>query len=196
MNAGAFVRRYRWSLAIVLAACLAWPFAFNYLLQFHKPDVPYVTTPPDVVAKILDLAEAGQDDIVYDLGSGDGRILIVAARDRGAKAVGLEIDPELVEKSREAIRAAGLSDRATVRRGDFFLTDLSPATVITLYMDPVLNARLRPQLEGLKPGTRVVSHMFSVPGAKPLRKIVVPSKLTEMDHVLYLFVAPIEWESK
>src|SRR6516162_8343558 len=133
MRLWAFVRRYKWSILIVLAAAALWWPAFNYLADFRAPDVEFVGTPPEVVAAMLDLGGVTKEDTVYDLGSGDGRILIAAARDRGARAVGIEIEPDLVKQSRAAVREAGLADRVTVRRGDLFKQDLSPATVITLY---------------------------------------------------------------
>jgi SAM-dependent methyltransferase len=184
------VRRY-WPLLLVLLAVAAWWPAFNYLVDFRKPDVPLITTPDDVVAAMLDLAEVSEGDTLYDLGSGDGRILLVAA-ERGAWAVGIEIDPDLVEQSRQAIRDAGLEDRVRVRRGDLFKQDLRPATVITLYLRPDLNVRLRPQLDRLRPGTRIVSHTYSMPGARPTRKMAVRSAETKMEHTLYLWVTPID----
>jgi precorrin-6B methylase 2 len=194
MKVWAFLRRYRWSIGIVLVAAALWWPAFNYLVDFRSPDVPFITTPEDVLAALLDLAEVTEDDTVYDLGAGDGRIVIVAARDRGARGVGIEIDPELVDKANEAIRAAGLTKRVKMVRGDMFKQDLTPATVITLYLKPQVNAQLRPQMEKLRPGTRVVSHQFSMAGARPKKKITVKSAETGLEHTLYLWVAPIEWE--
>jgi SAM-dependent methyltransferase len=188
------LRRYRWSILIVLLALVGWWAAFDYLADFRTPDVPYVATPNDVVAAMLDLAEVTDKDTVYDLGSGDGRIVIAAARDRGARAVGIEIDPALADQSREAARAAGLADRVTIHRGDIFKQDLTPATVVTMYLMPHVNARLRPQLDRLRPGTRVVSHMFSMPGARPVKKVEVNSAEAGTTHTLYLWVVPIEWE--
>lgn len=190
------IRRYRWSLLIIITAVLAWYPAYEYLIDFRSPDVPFVTTPDDVVAAMLDLAEVRETDKLYDLGSGDGRIVLAAARDRGARAHGYELDPELVRQSRALIAAAGLSERATVSRGDIFKSDFDDATVITMYLLPQVNTRLRPQLDRLKPGTRIVSHMFSMPGAKPVRKIEVKSNISNLDHTLYLWVTPIEWDSE
>jgi SAM-dependent methyltransferase len=186
--------RRNWPLLIVLVALAAWWPALDYLADFRHPDAPQLWTPQDVVAAMLDLAKVTAADTVYDLGSGDGRIVLAAARDRGAKAVGVEIDPALVDSSNEALRAAGLSDRAHVRRGDIFKQDLTPATVITIYLQPHLNARLRPQLEKLRPGTRIVSHQFSMPGARPAKKLVVNSAESKMEYPLYLWVTPIDWE--
>ncbi|MGL4552343.1 MAG: SAM-dependent methyltransferase [Gemmataceae bacterium] len=193
MKPSAFVSRYRWSILIVLLAAAAWWPLFNYLVDFRKPDVPFVATPTEVVTAMLDLGGVTDGDTVYELGSGDGRVLLAAAR-RGAKAVGIEIDPDLVAESQRAVRAAGLADRITVRRGDIFKQDLTPATVITMYLKPLVNAQLRPQLDRLRPGTRVVSHHFSMPGAKPAKKVVVPSAETGLEHPVYLWVTPIEWE--
>jgi len=187
------VRRY-WPVLLVLMAASAWWPAFSYLVDFRQPDVPFVTTPDSVVAAMLDLAEVGETDTVYDLGSGDGRIVIAAARDRAARAVGIEINPELVERSRQAVSAAGLEDRVQLWRGDIFKQDLRPATVITMYLKPDVNARLRPQLQRLRPGTRIVSHVYRIPGATPARTVSVYSPETRGEHVLYLFVTPIEWE--
>ena len=194
MGAWRFVRRYRWSILVVLLALVGWWFAFDYLVDFRAPDVPYAATPDDVVAAMLDFAEVTDRDTVYDLGSGDGRVVIAAARDRGARAVGIEIDPDLAEQSREAVRAAGLEDRVTIRRGDIFKQDLTDATVVTMYLMPHVNARLRPQLDRLRPGTRVVSHMFSMPGARPAKRVEVKSAETGTAHTLYLWVVPIQWE--
>ncbi len=193
MRVVAFVRRYRWSVLLVLAAGLGWWLAFDYLVDFRKPDVPFVTTPHDVVAAMLDLAEVSEGDTLYDLGSGDGRVLLAAAR-RGARAVGIEIDPELARQSREAARAEGLGDRVTVRRGDLFKQSFRPATVVTMYLQPDVNARLRPQLEALAPGTRVVTHWYRIPGAKGAKQVPLRSKETGMKHDIYLWVTPIEWE--
>jgi len=193
MKPPAFVRRYKWSILIILVCAAAWYPAVNYLADFRQPDVAFITTPNDVVAAMLDLAEVTDTDTVYDLGSGDGRI-VRAAAERGAKAVGIEIDPELVSQSQGMIREAGLADRVTVRRGNVFKQDLTPATVVTMFLTSTINAQLRPQLDRLRPGTRIVSHMFSMPGVKPRMKRVVPSAESRMDHTIYLWVTPIAWE--
>ncbi len=126
-------------------------------------DVPYVQTPTDVVTEMLRLATVGPDDVVYDLGSGDGRFVIAAARDFGARGVGIEIDPSLVALSTEAARRAGVADRVTFRSDDLFETDLSDATVVTLYLSRAINQRLRPKLlRELRPGARIVSHNFDM----------------------------------
>jgi len=120
-------------------------------------DVPFLVTPPEVVEQMLKLARVGPADVVYDLGSGDGRLVIAAARDFRARGVGVEIDPKLVAQSREYARRAGVEARATFHEQDLFQADLSAATVVTLYLTREVNLRLRPKLEReLAPGTRVV----------------------------------------
>ncbi|MEX2220451.1 MAG: methyltransferase domain-containing protein [Candidatus Rokuibacteriota bacterium] len=152
-------------------------------------EVPDVRTPLVVVDEMLRLAAVTADDIVYDLGSGDGRILIAAARDRGARGVGLEIDPALVEQSTERARRLGLADRVSFRQQDLFQADLRPATVVTLYLSPDLNRRLRPKLLGeLRPGARIVSHAFDMGDWAPARTLQVSSN--EGSHTLYLWVVP------
>ena len=127
------------------------------------PDVPYVPTPQRVVDRMLELAEVSEDDVVYDLGSGDGRIVIRAATEYGARGVGIEIDEALVQEARQKADSAGVADRVMFRHADLFDADISEATVVTLYLLPTINLRVRAKLfEELAPGTRVVSHDFSM----------------------------------
>jgi SAM-dependent methyltransferase len=129
----------------------------------REPDVPYAPTPRTVVAEMLKLANVSADDVVYDLGSGDGRIVIMAAQTFGARGVGVEIDRSLVDKARTNARAAGVSDRVRFLRQDLFRTSLREATVVTLFLYPDVNLKLRPKLlRELAPGTRVVSHAFDM----------------------------------
>lgn len=152
-------------------------------------DVPDVRTPLTVVNEMLRLADVTASDVVYDLGSGDGRILIAAARDRGARGVGLEIDPVLIAQSTERARRLGLADRLSFRQQDLFEADLTPATVVTLYLSPDLNRRLRPKLlSELRPGARIVSHNFDMGDWAPARTLQVSSN--EGSHTLYLWVVP------
>ena len=152
-------------------------------------DVPDVRTPLTVVNEMLRLADVTASDVVYDLGSGDGRILIAAARDRGARGVGLEIDPVLVAQSTERARRLGLADRLSFRQQDLFEADLTPATVVTLYLSPDLNRRLRPKLlSEPRPGARIVSHNFDMGDWAPARTLQVSSN--EGSHTLYLWVVP------
>lgn len=131
-------------------------------------DVPFVESPQAVVSKMLELADVTEDDVVYDLGSGDGRIVIKAAKEYGARGVGIEIKPHLVEKARQNATEAGVADRVAFRRGDLFKADISEATVVTLYLLPSVNTELRPKLfRELTPGTRVVSHDFDMDEWEP-----------------------------
>jgi SAM-dependent methyltransferase len=179
-------------LLLVGAACLAWVPLFMYLKDFRAPDVPFVRTPQEVVDAMLELAEVTKDDVVYDLGCGDGRILVTAAQKYGCRAVGYDIDPELVRAARENAAHHGVQDLVTVRRGDIFNLDLSGASVVTLYLTPALNEKLIPQLEKLRPGSRVVSHQFSMKGVKPRKVLQVHSADDNLDHPVYLWVAPLE----
>lgn len=131
-------------------------------------DVPYVPTPRAVVDRMLEMADVDENDVVYDLGSGDGRIVIRAADQYGARGVGIEIDPERIREARENAEEAGVSDRVEFRQGDLFKADLSEATVVTLYLLPSVNRELRPKLfEELAPGTPVVSHDFDMGDWEP-----------------------------
>ena len=135
----------------------------------NKKIVPFVPTPQEVVDKMVELAGVKKGDVVYDLGSGDGRIVISAAR-KGAKAVGFEIDGDLVKQSRDNIRKAGVQEQAEIRQQDILTVDLSPASVVTMYLLPDVNMKLRPNvLNQLKPGSRVVSHAFDMGDWKPDR---------------------------
>jgi len=133
--------------------------------QIHPPDVRFVATPPEVVDAMLTAARVTSADIVYDLGSGDGRIVIAAAKKYGARGVGIEINPLLVAESNASARAAGVSHFVQFIQGDLFTADFSAATVVTLYLGPSLNERIKPRLlRELRPGTRVVSHVYDMLG--------------------------------
>lgn len=143
--------------ALALAACLALPAVGHG--QGYLSNAPYVPTPQSTVDRMLELAKVGPDDLVIDLGSGDGRIPITAAKRFGARGVGIEIEGDLIAKSRFDARWEGVSDRVTFKAEDLFETDLRPATVLTLYLFRELNIKLRPRiLEQMRPGTRVVTH--------------------------------------
>ncbi|WP_020656283.1 SAM-dependent methyltransferase [Massilia niastensis] len=126
-------------------------------------DVPYVPTPQDVVDRMLDIAKVGKKDILYDLGCGDGRIVVTAAKQRGARGTGIDLDPARIAEAEENAKKAGVSSQVSFKVGDLFQTDVSEATVVTLYLLPTVNAKLRPRLwKQLKVGTRVVSHAFDM----------------------------------
>jgi hypothetical protein len=130
----------------------------------RAPDVIFIPTPPEVVTAMLRVARVGKGDVLYDLGSGDGRIVISAVKDFGAaRGVGIDIDPERIAEAIANARQAGVGDRVTFLNQDLFTTNFSEATVVTLYLLPSLNLRLRPKLlSELKPGTRIVSHAFDI----------------------------------
>lgn len=132
-------------------------------------DVPYVPTPPEVVERMLQMSDVGPNDYVIDLGCGDGRIAIAAAR-KGARALGVDIDPQRIREARDNARKAGVEDKVTFRQENLFDTGIDQATVLTMYLLPNVNMRLRPRiLDELKPGTRVVSHAFDMVDWKPDR---------------------------
>ena len=145
---------------------------------------------PDIVEKILNLAKVTPDDVVYDLGSGDGRIVITAAQKYGARAVGVEINPDLYRQSSDRIKELGLDGRARIIYEDMFYVDVHPATVVVLYLLSSFNEKLRPIMEReLRPGTRIVCHDFHVPGWDPDKVVEVQSK-NGISHKLYLYVRP------
>ena len=125
-------------------------------------DVIWVPTPDEVVDRMLRMAQVGPNDLVYDLGAGDGKIAIAAAKKFGARAVGIEYNPDMAKHAQSNVVAAGVTGRASVVQGDIFVTDFSQATVVTMYLLPGLNMRLRPTLLAMRPGTRVVSHSFTM----------------------------------
>ena len=166
---------------------LAGQAADNTTVTLSNKIVPFVPTPQDVVERMLEMAEVRSGDVVYDLGSGDGRIVITAAKKYGVQAAGFEIDRKLVQESREAIQRAGLEDLAEIHRKDIFTVDFRPASVVTMYLLPQVNVMLQPKLlEQLKPGSRVVSHDFDIGNWKPLKVEHMTDSEGE-DHTLYLW---------
>jgi SAM-dependent methyltransferase len=160
----------------------------------RRPDVIFVPTPQEVVDKMLELAEVKKDDLVYDLGCGDGIIVVTAAKKYGCKAVGFDIDPQRIKESNERVKKEGVEKLVQIKQEDIFTLDLSPASVVTLYLLRSLNAKLIPQLEKMKPGSRIVSHDFDMPGVKPKKHIMVELKDGRKKPV-YLWVTPLERES-
>jgi tRNA G37 N-methylase Trm5 len=183
-------------LGLVTAAVLAAPaLPVRGQEPAPRPDVIYVPTPQEVVDRMLELADVTKDDVLYDLGCGDGRIVVTAAKRFGAKAVGIDIDPERVRESRENVRKNGVADRVTIRQEDLFTADFNGASVVTLYLLPNLNTRLMPRLARLKPGTRIVSHSFELRGAKPKRVEKVRLAGDEESYrTVYYYVVP--WENE
>ncbi len=180
-------------LAIALAAgtvACAQPAGNPAAVPARAPDVPYEPSPPDVVEAMLDLANVGPRDVVYDLGSGDGRIVIAAARRGAARAVGIDIDPQRIAEANANARHAGLHDRVTFVQGDLFEADFKDATVVTLFLWPGVNMKLRPQLLALAPGTRIVSHLHDLGDWRPDRTRVIRAKGENRERALYLWVVP------
>jgi SAM-dependent methyltransferase len=161
---GADMKKAIWT-GLIMAAlfCLpaAYPQQYEPSIGQEGKDVIWVPTPDALVDEMLNLAKVTSDDFVIDLGSGDGRIVIAAAK-RGARAVGIEYNPDMVELSKHSAEKAGVSDKAGFEKADLFATDLSKATVITMYLLPSLNLKLRPTILDLKPGTRIVAHAFNM----------------------------------
>ena len=147
---------------------------------------PYIPTPEIIVQRMLDAAQVRAADTVYDLGSGDGRIVITAAQKYGAHAVGIEIRPDLCQKATDRIKGLGLDDRVRIVQDSVLRVDLSPATVVTMYLMTASNERLRPQLEKyLREGVRVVSNDYPIQGWKPLEMLVVQTGTAQ--HRIFLY---------
>ncbi len=155
-----------------------------------KPlDVPYVPTKEPVVDQMLKMANVKAGDVVYDLGCGDGRIVITAAKRFGTRGVGIDLDPERIAEANENAKKAGVSDRVTFIQGDLFDAKIGEATVVTLYLLPDVNLRLRPKLLAeLKPGTRIVSHNYDMGDWKPEQTAKVMVEGTE--HLVYSWTVP------
>jgi tRNA G37 N-methylase Trm5 len=158
-------------LAVVLALVVwAVPASAQQAGKLRDPDVIYVPTPQEVVDAMLQMAGVTGKDVVYDLGSGDGRIPITAAQKYGATGVGIDINPQRIKEASENLAKSGVGAKVKFLNQDLFETDLSPATVITLYLLPSLNVKLMPTLKKLKPGTRIVSHSFDMGSEWPPEK--------------------------
>jgi SAM-dependent methyltransferase len=191
-------QRTLWLLALCLGAVLTTvaplidtqSSALRTVAQERKPDVIYVPTPDDVVEAMLKLAKVGKDDVVYDLGCGDGRIVITAAKKYGARGIGVDIDPQRIKESNENAQRAGVTDRVKFMQADLFTLDFKDATVVTLYLLPQLNLKLRPKiLSELKPGTRIVSHAFDMGDWKPEQTVSVPSD-DQLERTIYFWTVP------
>ncbi len=175
---------------LLVATAGSHPAAAEDRAPARTPDARYEPSPPEVVRVMLDLADVRPGDVVYDLGCGDGRVVIEAAK-RGARGVGVDIDPARVREARENARAAGVADRVEIREGDLFETDVTPASVVMLFLQPEVNLRLRPRLLAqLRPGSRIVSHWHDMGDWKPGRTVRV------MDRNVYLWVTPGQGASR
>jgi ribosomal protein L11 methylase PrmA len=173
-------------LSLAILAALVVPVSAQQA-PLRSPDVIFVPTPQEVVDAMLKLAKVTKNDVVYDLGSGDGRIPITAAKTYGARGVGIDIDPQRIKEATENLKTAGVGDRVKFLNQDLFTTDISEATVVTLYLLPSLNLKLMPKLnKELKPGTRIVSHAFDMGDAKPTETLNVNGR------TIYFWTTPIK----
>ena len=173
------------SMMAVAAFAASLGFAAAGCAQEGEYEVPYVPTPDTVVAEMLKLANLQKGDVLYDLGSGDGRVVITAAQKYGIRGVGIDINPERISEARENAKKAGVTDRVTFREGDLFQADIHQATVVTMYLLPSVNLRLKPKLLAeLKPGTRLISHDFDMGDWKAEKEI----KLDH--HTIYVWRVP------
>jgi len=194
------MRQWRWMSLLVAAALVLSAGATGLAGEKkkrpkRKPDVIFVPTPHEVVEIMLRLADVKKDDVVYDLGCGDGRIVVAAAKKAGCKAAGFDIDPDRVKESIENVKKNKLEHLVTIEEKDIFTLDLSKATVVTLYLLPSLNVKLIPQLEKMKPGCRIVSHAFDMKGVKPDVEAIVHCKDGKQRKV-YLWTTPLKREKR
>jgi hypothetical protein len=170
-------------LMLTLAPALATAQEYQPTVGQAGKDVIWVPTPLELVSAMLDIAEVTPDDFLVDLGSGDGRIVIAAAK-RGVRALGLEYNPDMVALSNRNAKAEGVADKATFQQADVFATDFSKATVVTMYLLPYLNMKLRPIILEMKPGTRVVSHAFNMEDWEPDQEMEV------QDRTAFFWIVP------
>jgi len=166
------------------------------LREIRTPDVIFVPTPYDVVDRMLKLAKVKKDDLLYDLGCGDGRIVVTAAKEYGCKSVGFDIDPQRVRESLENVERNNVGHLVQIEQQDIFTLDLSEADVITLYLLRSLNTKLIPQLEKLKPGSRIVSHDYDMRGIKPDTAFTVISNEDEYEHDIFFWTTPLRKEEE
>ena len=154
--------------------------AFAQAAAPRVPDVPYDPTPPNVVAQMLHLAQVRNGDLVYDLGCGDGRVVIAAVKVKGARGICVDIDPQRIRESRDNAAAAGVQEHIRFLQQDLFATDIREATVVMLFLSPEVNLKLRPKLwRELRPGTRVISYVHDMSGWKPERIVTVQGRWGE-----------------
>jgi len=158
--------------------------------------VEFVATPQDVVERMLEMAGVTKSDVLYDLGCGDGRILVTAARKYGCKAVGYDLDPLRLQEARRNAARHGVSHLVTIERKDVLKADLQEASVVTLYLGTEINARLIPQLERLRPGARIVSHDFAVGDIPPDKTVDMISHADGLKHTVYLWTCPLPPENR
>lgn len=158
----------------------------------ESPDCVYVGTPYDVIDAMMDTGSIERGDVVYDLGCGDGRIIVAVAKRFGCRGVGYDIDPVRIEESLENVREAGVGDLVEIEKKNIFKLDLSQANVIMLYLLPEMQVRLIPQLKKLKPGSQIVTHNYAIEGIAHKRSLTIPSLEDGVEHYVYLYEAPLK----
>jgi len=181
-----------WLISSALTAALTGTVAAQDTTEARTPDVVYVGSPHDVVAKMLEVAQVKKDDILYDPGCGDGRICVTAAKKYGCKAIGFDLNPVRIRESLENIKRNGVEKLVRIERKDIFTVDFSEATVVTSYLLPWMNKKLVPQLQKMKPGTRIVAHDYSIEGYPPEKTITMTSKQDAVEHYIYLWTLPLK----
>jgi SAM-dependent methyltransferase len=162
----------------------------------RTPDCVYVGTPYDVIDKMVEMASLRRGDLVYDLGCGDGRIVVAAAKRSGCRAVGYDINPVRIEESLENVRKNRVGRLVKIEQEDIFKVDLRPASVVMLYLLPDMNRKLLPQLEKLTPGSRIVTHDYSLEGIEPDRSVTMASLEDGVEHYVYLYTSPLKKEGQ
>ena len=182
--------RYKALLSVLLfSLCLSPQLAMG---QDKTPDCVYVPTPHDIVESMLKMADVKKDDVVYDLGCGDGRIVVQAAKKCGCKGVGFEIVPKLAEQARENARKNKVAHLVKIKEEDLFKADFSEATVVPIYLLPDMLKKLKPKLSKLKKGTRIVSHDYRIKGIVADKEVTLVSKETGAEHILILYTLPLK----
>jgi predicted RNA methylase len=186
----------QWITATVLLIFIGVPlYAEEYADEpkfMQTPDVVYVGTPYDVVSEMLHIAQVTKDDLVVDLGCGDARMLVLAAQKYGSHGIGYDIDPDMVWASRRNAEKNNVADLVQIIQADIFTVDISKADVLLIYLLPEMNLKLIPQLESLKPGSRLVFHNYDLGGIVPEKKVKVISNEDNSSHTLYLYTTPLK----
>jgi predicted RNA methylase len=186
----------QWITATVLLIFIGVPlYAEEYADEpkfMQTPDVVYVGTPYDVVSEMLHIAQVTKDDLVVDLGCGDARMLVLAAQKYGSRGIGYDIDPDMVWASRRNAEKNNVANLVQIIQADIFTVDISKADVLLIYLLPEMNLRLIPQLESLKPGSRLVFHNYDLGGIVPEKKVKVISNEDNSIHTLWLYTTPLK----
>ncbi len=184
---GGVTRMKKWPSVSVIVFALTMTQTVARIHAQEGKIVPYVPTPQEVVERMLELAQVKKGDVLYDLGSGDGRIVVTAAKKYGIRAIGFEIDPQRIKESHENIKKAGVEKLVEIRQQDIRTVDLAPASVLTMYLLPEVNLMIRPNIwKQMKPGSRIVSHDFDMGEWKPLKTESFKDG-SNWDHTLYLW---------